>query len=132
MPSINILGVVAGNFLWFAIPMFLNQRALKKALRVKIHLFRNIIKPLIASIIMAGVIFIMKSPIPDLIMIANGGIMLRGIATLLIIAISGFVYLYLMILLGGIKKSDIDSISPRIFNVLPRFLRMKLKAHENK
>ena len=53
MPSINILGVVAGNFLWFAIPMILNQRKLKKALRVKIPMFRNIIKPLIASIIMA-------------------------------------------------------------------------------
>ena len=127
MPSINILGVVAGNFLWFAIPMFLNQRALKKALRVKIHLFRNIIKPLIASVIMAGVIFIIKSPVSSLIMITKGGTMLRGITTLLIIAIAGFVYLYLMILLGGIRKSDIDSISPKIFNVLPRFLRMKLK-----
>ncbi|AWK52638.1 polysaccharide biosynthesis protein [Clostridium beijerinckii] len=127
MPSINILGVVAGNFLWFAIPMFLNQRALKKVLRVKIHMFRNIIKPLTASIVMAGVIFTIKSPALMLITITKAGIMLKGITTLLIIAIGGFVYLYIMLLLGGIKKSDIDSISPRIFNLLPRFIRVKLK-----
>ena len=127
MPSINILGVVAGNFLWFAIPMFLNQRALKKVLRVKIHMFRNIIKPLTASVIMAGVIFTLKSPALMLITITKAGIMLKGITTLMIITVGGFVYLYIMLLLGGIKKSDIDSISPRIFNLLPRFVRVKLK-----
>jgi stage V sporulation protein B len=127
MPSINILGVVAGNFLWFAIPMFLNQRKLKKALRVKIPLFRNIIKPLIASTIMVGIIFILKEPVARLITLTHGGIMLKGITTLLIIVIAGFVYLYLMMVLGGIKKSDMDSISPRIFTLLPRFLRVKLK-----
>ena len=127
MPDINILGVVAGNFLWFAIPMFFNQRKLKKALRVKIPMFRNIIKPLIASIIMAGTIFMLKELVLDLITITNGGIILKEITTLLIIVIGGFVYLYLMLLLGGIKKSDMDSISPRIFNLLPRFIRIKLK-----
>lgn len=125
--EINILGVVVGNFLWFAIPMLLNQRTLKKALRVKIPLFRNSIKPLIASGLMALVIYIIKQPIAAIIQITNGNTMLKGITTLLIIAVAGFVYLYLIILLGGIKKSDIDSISPRIFNLLPRFLRVKLK-----
>ena len=127
MPEINILGVVAGNFLWFAIPLFLNQRKLKKVLRVKIPMFRNIIKPLIASIIMAGSIFVLKQLVSDLITITSGGIILKGITTLLIIVIGGFVYLYLMLVLGGIKKSDINSISPRIFNLLPRFIRIKLK-----
>ena len=127
MPEINILGVVVGNFLWFAIPLFLNQRKLKKVLRVKIPMLRNIIKPLIASIIMAGSIFVLKQLVSDLITITSGGIILKGITTLLIIVIGGFVYLYLMLVLGGIKKSDINSISPRIFNLLPRFIRIKLK-----
>jgi len=127
IPSINILGVVAGNFLWFAIPMFLNQGKLKRVLRIKIPMFTNVIKPLIASVIMAGIIFILKEPAAMLIVIANGGIMIKGITTLLIIVIGGFVYLYLMMSLGGIKKSDMDSISPRIFTLLPRFLRIKLK-----
>lgn len=127
MPNINILGVVVGNFLWFAIPMFLNQRALKKVLRVKIPMFRNIVKPLIASIAMSGVIFMLKIPTSVLITITNGNSMLRGITTILMISIGGFVYLYLIMILGGIKKNDIDSISPRIYTLLPRFLRTKLK-----
>ena len=127
MRDINILGVVAGNFLWFAIPMFLNKRALKKVLRVKIPMFRNLTKPLIASTIMAGVIWLLKIPVLSLMTIANGGSVLRGITSLIIIAIGGLVYLYFMMVLGGIKKSDMDSISPRIFMLLPRFLRVKLK-----
>ena len=127
IPEINILGVVAGNFLWFAIPMLLNQRALRKVLRVKIPLFRNLTKPLIASGLMALAIYGMKQPIGIIIQITNGGIVLRGITTLFIIGIGSFVYLYSIILFGGIKKGDIDSISPRIFRMLPRFLRIKLK-----
>jgi stage V sporulation protein B len=127
MPEINILGVVAGNFLWFAIPMILNKRALKKALRVKVPIFRSAIKPLVASSIMAGIIFILKTPISIVLTLTNGNILLKGITTLLIISIAGFVYIYSMMLIGGIKKSDIDSVSPRIFNYLPRFLRRKLK-----
>jgi len=128
IPEINILGVVAGNFLWFAIPMFLNKKALRKVLKVKIPMFRNVIKPLIASAAMAGIILLLKTPASIIIRLANGGSsMLNGIITLFIIAVGGFVYLYLMMLLGGINKSDINSISPRLFNLLPRFLRVKLK-----
>lgn len=127
MPNINILGVVAGNFLWFAIPMILNQRALKRALKVRVSIIRNVIKPLVASAIMAGIIFALKAPVSILINITNGGTLLRGITTLIIIAVGGFAYVYLIMLLGGITKSDLDSISPRIFNLLPRFLRKKFK-----
>jgi stage V sporulation protein B len=127
IPEINILGVVAGNFLWFAIPMLLNQRALRKALRVKIPLFRNMTRPLFASGMMAIAIFVIKQPLAIIIRITNGTTIINGIATLLIISVGGFVYVYFIILIGGIKKNDINSISPRIFNLLPRFLRVKLK-----
>jgi len=127
MPEINILGVVVGNFLWFAIPMFLNKKALKRVLRVNIPIFRNVTKPLIASAVMAGIILLLKTPTSIIIELANGGSMLNGIITLFIIAIAGFVYLYFMMVIGGINKSDINSISPRLFNLLPRFLRVKLK-----
>gem|GEM_PF-4040607 len=84
-------------------------------------------RPLIASGLMGVVIYVMKMPIGIIIEITNGGIVLRGITTMLIIAVGGFVYLYSIILFQGIKKNDIDSISPRIFRMLPRFLRVKLK-----
>lgn len=127
MPQINILGVVAGNFLWFVIPMFLNKRALRKTLKVKIPLFRSAIKPLCASAIMALVIYVLKSFTSSLVIIANNSSLLKLLFTIMIIGIAGLVYLYSIVLLGGIKKNDLDNISPRIFNYLPRFLRRKLK-----
>ncbi|WP_315067571.1 polysaccharide biosynthesis protein [uncultured Clostridium sp.] len=127
MADINILGVVVGNFLWFVIPMFLNKRALRKALKVKVPLFRSAIKPLFASVIMALIIYILKSFTSSLVMIAGDSSLLKVIFTILIIGIAGLVYLYSIIILGGIKKSDLDAISPRIFNYLPRFLRKQLK-----
>lgn len=127
IPSINILGVVVGNFLWFLIPTILNQRALRRVLRVRVPILKNIAKPIMASAAMAAVIFILKEPVDVLIKVSNGGAIISAITTLIIISIAGFVYLYLMILLGGIKKKDIDGLSPRIFNLLPRFLRKKMK-----
>ncbi|MGN0144819.1 MAG: oligosaccharide flippase family protein [Clostridium sp.] len=127
IPSINILGVVAGNFLWFFIPMILNQIALKKAIRVRISFIRNIIKPLISSFVMAVVIYALKNPINVLLSITNGGKILSGFMTLVMILIGGFIYLYLMILLGGINKEDMDSISVKIYRMLPRHIRKIMK-----
>lgn len=127
IPSINILGVVVGNFLWFMIPAILNHRALNKSLKVRIPIISNTIKPLLSSMVMALVIYLLKQPISVLMVIVEGGKLIRGITTLIVIGIGGFVYLYLMILLGGIRKKDIESISTKLYELLPRFLRMKIK-----
>lgn len=127
IPSINILGVVAGNLLWFLIPMILNQRALKQTLRVKISLIRNVTIPLISSLVMGAIVLILEKPSDVFITLSGGGYIVKSCITLFIIAVGGFVYLYLMILLGGIKKSDLDSISGRIYGILPRFLRKSMK-----
>lgn len=123
IPSINILGVVAGNFLWFLIPMILNQIALNKTLKVKVPFIKNMIKPLISSLAMAGIIFILKNPANIILSITNGGKVLSGIITIIMTSIGAFVYLYIMILIGGVNKEDLDSISGRIYKILPRFLR---------
>ncbi len=127
IPSINILGVVGGNFLWFFIPMILNTFALNKMLRVKVRFFRNMIKPIISSLAMAGVIFALKYPAEIVMSILNGGKLVSGVITLILISLGSFVYLYIMIVLGGLNKEDLDSISGRIYRVLPRFLRKKMK-----
>ncbi|MBE6061974.1 MAG: polysaccharide biosynthesis protein [Clostridium butyricum] len=125
--SINILGVVAGNFLWFLIPMILNQRALRKTLKIKISLIRNLTIPLISSLIMASIILILEKPSDVFITLSGGGYLVKSCITLFIIAVGGFIYLYLMIVLGGIRKKDLDSISGRIYGMFPRFLRKSMK-----
>lgn len=127
IPGVNILGVVVGNFLWFAIPAVLNQRALRKSLRVKIPLIRNIVKPLIASIAMVVLVIVMKEPINIINIIINAGKAVRGITTFIMICAGGFLYLYVIIITGGLRRRDIESISPRIYRMLPKFLRKKIK-----
>ncbi|MCX0371783.1 polysaccharide biosynthesis protein, partial [Clostridium perfringens] len=54
--------------------------------------------------------------------------LILGIAILLvIIAIGAFMYLHAIIILGGIKKADIEEISPKLLRVMPKFLRKNIK-----
>lgn len=124
--EINIMGVVVGNFLWFVIPCIMNQRKLKKVLRIRIHMIKNIIKPLIASVAMALVIYWIRNPLNILLEVTNKNMILYTFSTILLISIGGFVYLYLIILLGGLRKKDLDSISGRIYKMLPRFMRKNM------
>ena len=130
IPSINILGVLIGNFLCYFVPILINHRILTRSIRYKVPMLKNCVKPILASICMAIVIFILKQPINVL-----GGFLGSSrivmylytvIYTLVLVAIGGFVYLYIMILLGGIRKLDIESISPRVYTMLPKFMRRKL------
>ena len=58
--------------------------------------------------------------------ILEGGRLLTSLVALILIAVGGAVYFITMILLGGIKKKDLDMISPRLFTLLPRFLRKNM------
>lgn len=85
------------------------------------------IKPFISSLAMAGVLFVLKQPASIILSITSGGKILSGLITIIIISIGGFVYLYLMIILGGLNKEDMDSISGRIYRILPRFMRKRMR-----
>ncbi len=127
MPEINVLGAVFGNFLWFVIPFLLNQRKLSKTLKMKLPLFKHTLKPILSSVGMVAGIYLIKEPFGVLLILLNAGGVLQGLVTMLMISVGGFVYLYLMIILGGIRKNDITSFSQKAYNILPRFLRVKLK-----
>ncbi len=131
IPSINILGVLVGNFLCYLAPVIINHKILTKSIRYKIPLIRNCIKPIIASACMAVVIIVLKQPIA----IISGFIgpsraimyLYTLVYTIILVGIGGLVYLYLMITLGGIRKLDVEAMSPKIYTKLPRFIRKKLK-----
>lgn len=131
IPSINILGVLVGNFLCYLAPVIINHKILTKSIRYKIPLIRNCIKPIIASACMAVVIIVLKQPIA----IISGFIetsralmyLYTFVYTIILVGIGGLVYLYLMIALGGIRKLDVEAMSPKIYAKLPRFIRKKLK-----
>lgn len=127
IPEINILGVVFGNFLWFFIPCVLNAPALRKTLRVRIHMFKNILRPLVASGAMALTIYFAKKPIDIILDLLDYNMIVYTLTTLILIMLGGFIYIYVISLIGGLKKKDLDSISIRIYKMLPRFIRENME-----
>ena len=72
---------------------------------------------------MGVAIAVIRMPIARLINIFEGGRLMISVETLVMVAIGGMVYLLVMILIGGITKTDLDLISPKIYRIMPRFLR---------
>ena len=121
-PDINISGMVA-----FVISLVLNHFRMKKTLKMKISMLRYALKPLLASIYM-GIGIILSKYVISLFIDFDKLSLILGIAILLvIIAIGAFMYLHAIIILGGIKKEDIEEISPKLLRVMPRFLRKNIK-----
>ena len=71
---------------------------------------------------MAGVILILRQPAIILGSFFSSirivYIIYTLIYTILLVGIGGFVYVYLMIVLGGIRRMDIESLSPKVYGTL--------------
>lgn len=124
--DINILGAVFASLFAFLVPVIINQKRLKKIFKMKIPIIRLAIIPSISSFTMAVSIYLCRIPINRMMNIIEGGRIATSLVALILIAIGGCVYLVAMILLGGIKKRDLDMISPKLFTLLPRFLRKNM------
>ncbi len=124
--GINLLGVMIASVFTFLVPLIINHKKLKKILRIRIPIIKEAVMPTIAALIMAIAINLCKIPMNRVINIFQWG-RIGILAKLLIcIIIGGIVYLIIMVLLGGIKKRDLDGISPRLYIMLPRFLRKRM------
>ncbi|MBE6053708.1 MAG: polysaccharide biosynthesis protein [Clostridium sartagoforme] len=126
VPNINIIGAVIATFVSFIIPTIINHRKIKQFFKVNIPIVKQAIVPTICSILMTLVIFIAKFPIIKVAEALGGGRVVIAIATMILIGIGGIIYLYTMIYFGGIRKKDLDLVSPRLFKFLPRRLRKEL------
>lgn len=125
--AFNINGVLIGNFFWYLIPTILNHRKICKREKIKMSFIKLLKKPLIASLVMAAALWVLSWPF-DFLYRLVGETRLTCIPELVIlIGVGGFIYLYIMIMIGGIKKSDFDSISPKLLKFMPKFLRKNLK-----
>lgn len=123
MPNINILGAIIASFISFFIPAFINHRKLQKIFKVRIPIVRQALPALFSSIIMCIIIWVFKGPFLRIINIFEGGRIFTGVIVILLIALGGVIYLVTMVVIGGIKKRDIDMIYPRLYVLIPRFLR---------
>lgn len=126
IPSVNIMGAVVATFVSFIIPTIINHRKIKEFFKVNIPIVKQAIVPTICSLLMTLVIIIAKFPIIKVAEALGGGRIVIAVATMILIAIGGVVYLYTMIYFGGIRKKDLDLFSPKLYKFLPRSLRKEL------
>lgn len=126
IPSINIMGAVVATFVSFIIPAVINHRKIERFFKVRIPIIKQAIVPTICSMLMSIVIFLVKFPVIKVADMIGGGRIVIAIATLVLIGIGGVVYLYTMVYFGGIRKRDLDLISPSLFRFLPRSIRKEL------
>lgn len=126
IPSINIIGAVIATFVSFIIPTIINHRKIKEFFKVNIPIVKQAIVPTICSILMTIGILIAKFPITKVSEALGGGRIINAIISLILIAVGGIIYLYAMIYFGGIRRKDLDLISPKLFKFLPRRLRKQL------
>ena len=126
IPSVNIMGAVIATFVSFIIPTIINHRKIKQFFRVNIPIVKQAIIPTICSLLMTLVILIARFPIIKAAEALGGGRIVIAISTVILIGIGGLIYLYSMIYFGGIRRKDLDLISPKVYKFLPRSLRKEL------
>ncbi|SHH56179.1 stage V sporulation protein B [Clostridium collagenovorans DSM 3089] len=127
MPSVNILGAVAGIAAGVLVPVILSSISINGYLKGKVRYFKLLKKPLIASLLM-GIVTYMSFYIVNFIlgMISTGYIM-NAISTLVAISIGGFSYIYTLILIGGFTKSDLSSFPSIVVRTMPNFMKKIMK-----
>lgn len=127
IPSINILGAIIGSFVSFLVPAIINHKKLQKIFKIRIPIIRQAVPSLLSSISMTIVIWLIRGPLLRILSILEGGRLLTGVIVIILIALGGTIYVIAMITIGGINKRDIDMISPRLYIIIPRFLRKMMK-----
>ena len=125
--DINVYGVLIGNCFWHLIPAILNHKKICSTMRMRLSVVKLVTKPILASSAMAITLYILKLPLPFLYRFVEPSRFISIPLTIIMVMVGGVVYLYLMILMGGIRKRDIETISPKVMRLMPRFMRMKLK-----
>ena len=79
---------------------------------------------------MAITIFVAKIPVEFFSrFVNNSAILYRGfwiLAVIILVAIGGIVYLLLMIEMGGIRRYDIESVSPKLYKIMPKAIRKRM------
>ncbi len=119
-PKINIYGAIIGSILGFLIPMIMNSICLQKHLHVKIRLLRHAFKPLVASIFMGAVLYVVYYLISFIIGFVTKGYFNNAIATIVAMFAGMLAYFYALFLTQGITKEDLEIVPRGIKKHIPK------------
>jgi stage V sporulation protein B len=123
-PKINIYGAIIGSVVGFLFPIILNTIYIRKELKIKIKMRRHAFKPLVCSIFMGAVLWVVYNALSMLIGLAIHGRINNDISTIIALFVGMFAYFYAMFLTKGITKDELDIIPYRFRKHIPKKLLM--------
>lgn len=123
---INIMGAVIGSAMAFIIITIINHIKLQEYFDVKISILKQAKAPIIASIIMSISLLLVKYILINPIVLFSDKRIDFGIGIVILISIGAIIYSISMLLLGGITKYELDTISPKIYKLLPNKLKKNI------
>ncbi|MEY8762881.1 MULTISPECIES: putative polysaccharide biosynthesis protein [Clostridium] len=127
VPEINILGAVVGSTVGFAVPIILNHRIIKRSLNVKIEMIGHAVKPLAASVTMGIIVYVNYVLVHFILGFIKIAYILNAISTVSSVAVGVITYMYILALIGGINKKDLQSLPYRVRKLIPGFILAKVK-----
>lgn len=127
IPNINILGAVVGSTVGFLIPIVLNHIVIRKTLNAKVSLIRHAVKPGIASAAMGIVVFVSYFILDFLFEFMKIPYIPNAISTILAILLGMITYVFVMALVGGIRKKDMELLPGAAQKFIPNFILRKIK-----
>lgn len=126
MPGVRVYGAIIGTFASLIVTMCINQYLLRKKERLQINLVKLIWKPLAASIYMTAIVALMYYLPNRLAPQVFGGYIANLILLVASVLVGIFVYFVVMAKLKGLTKEDITSISKKVYDLLPGFMKNML------
>lgn len=127
IPAINIYGAIIGSAAGFALPIILNIIYLKKTLKLKIDLGSFMFKPIISSVFMCAVAYVVYNILSYLLNFFVKGYFNNAVAVIISIVVAIMAYLYAMILNNGITKDELDIIPSRLKKFIPKKIISNIK-----
>jgi stage V sporulation protein B len=127
IPSFNVLGAVMANGVSFAILLMLNHFTINKVLRIRIKLKAHAIKPIIASGFMAIVAKLMYGNFNYICSYIKEGYIANAIAIVITLFLAILTYFFVLVLIGGITKADLEVFPRKITKLIPKFILCRIR-----
>lgn len=124
--SINIIGAVIATIVSLMIATVINHKKLQKEFQVKIPIVKQSKTSIISAMIMSAVLLVLKYVIVNSFFMEYYTRAGAGIILFVLILIGVIVYFTALLLLGGITKYELDTVSPKIYEFMPQSLKSKV------
>lgn len=117
--EINIMGAIIGSIVGLSVPIILNTIEIERHLGININLFKLAIKPLISSGFMGVIVWIVYKAFYFALILIAGDYIANAIATVISVLAGVVAFMFIMILLKGITREDLNDMPSKLKSIIP-------------